>query len=149
MSPYGLQPARLLCPWDSPSRNTGVGGHFLLQRIFPIQGWNPYFLHFRRILYQLSHLGSPSNLVVPRFIEPLQEGLFHASHCSRQLGSINEKRKDPSLRELGIRWRERERTCKLQNDIFLYKNCQIVKSTLIWVSLPALVASGASSLRTQ
>ena len=22
--PYGLQPARLLCPWDSPGRNTGV-----------------------------------------------------------------------------------------------------------------------------
>ena len=28
---YGLQPARLLCPWDSPSKNTGVGCHFLLQ----------------------------------------------------------------------------------------------------------------------
>ena len=24
-------PARLLCPWDSPGRNTGVGCHFLLQ----------------------------------------------------------------------------------------------------------------------
>ena len=29
--PRGLQPARLLCPWDSPGKNTGVGGHFLLQ----------------------------------------------------------------------------------------------------------------------
>ena len=28
--PYGLQPARLLCPWDSPGKN-GVGCHFLLQ----------------------------------------------------------------------------------------------------------------------
>ena len=27
----GLWPARLLCPWDSPGKNTGVGGHFLLQ----------------------------------------------------------------------------------------------------------------------
>ena len=27
-----LQPhARLLCPWDSPGKNTGVGCHFLLQ----------------------------------------------------------------------------------------------------------------------
>ena len=25
----------LLCPWDSPSKNTGVGCHFLLQGIFP------------------------------------------------------------------------------------------------------------------
>ena len=31
----GLQPARLLCPQDPPGKNTGVGGHFLLQGIFP------------------------------------------------------------------------------------------------------------------
>ena len=34
---HGLQPARLLCPWDSPGKNTGVGCHFLFQRIFPTQ----------------------------------------------------------------------------------------------------------------
>ena len=28
---HGLQPARLLCPWDSPGKNTGVGCYFLLQ----------------------------------------------------------------------------------------------------------------------
>ena len=38
----GLEPARLLCPWDSPGKNTGVGCHFLLQGIFPTQGSNPY-----------------------------------------------------------------------------------------------------------
>ena len=27
---YGLWPSRLLCPWDSPGKNTGVGCHFLL-----------------------------------------------------------------------------------------------------------------------
>ena len=32
---------RLLCPWDSPGKNTGVGCHALLQGIFPTQGWNP------------------------------------------------------------------------------------------------------------
>ena len=30
-----MEPARLLCPEDSPGKNTGVGCHFLLQRIFP------------------------------------------------------------------------------------------------------------------
>ena len=25
------QPTRLLCPWDSPGKNIGVGCHFLLQ----------------------------------------------------------------------------------------------------------------------
>ena len=29
--PHGLQPTRLLCPWDSPGKNNGVGCHFLLQ----------------------------------------------------------------------------------------------------------------------
>ena len=29
--PHRRQPARLLCPWDSPGKNTGVGCHFLLQ----------------------------------------------------------------------------------------------------------------------
>ena len=39
--PHGLQPARLLCPRDSPGKNTGVGCHALLQGIFPIQGLDP------------------------------------------------------------------------------------------------------------
>ena len=39
--PWGLQPARLLCPWHSPGKNTGEGCHILLQGIFPIQGRNP------------------------------------------------------------------------------------------------------------
>ena len=45
------RPARLLRPWDSPDKNTGVGGHFLLQGIFPTQGWNLCLLHCRQILY--------------------------------------------------------------------------------------------------
>ena len=35
LRPHGLQPVRLLCPWDSPGKNTGVGCHVLLQGIFP------------------------------------------------------------------------------------------------------------------
>ena len=33
--------ARLLCPWDSPGKNTGVGCRALLQGIFPTQGLSP------------------------------------------------------------------------------------------------------------
>ena len=46
---------RLLCPWDSPGKNIGVGSHYHLQGIFLIQGLNPGFLHHRQILYHLSH----------------------------------------------------------------------------------------------
>ena len=38
LGPHGLQPlSRLLCPWDSLCKNTGVGCHALLQGIFPSQ----------------------------------------------------------------------------------------------------------------
>ena len=40
LQPSGPEPARLLCPWDSPGKNTGVGCHFFLQGIFPTQGSN-------------------------------------------------------------------------------------------------------------
>ena len=54
----GLWPTRLLCPWDSSGKNTGVGCHVLLQGI-PIQGSNLHLLHCRWILYRLNHQGSP------------------------------------------------------------------------------------------
>ena len=40
LRPYGLQPARFLCPWDSPGKNTGVGCCALLQGSFLTQGSN-------------------------------------------------------------------------------------------------------------
>ena len=58
LRPRGLQPARLLCPWDS-GKNTGVGCHALLQGTFPTQGSNPGLPPCGQILYQLSHQGSP------------------------------------------------------------------------------------------
>ena len=59
LRPHGLQPTRLLCPWDFSGKNTGVGWHSLLQGIFPTQGSNPGLLHCRRILNLLRHQGSP------------------------------------------------------------------------------------------
>ena len=44
---------------NSPGKNTGVGSLSFLQGIFPTQGSNPGLLQCRRILYQLSHKGSP------------------------------------------------------------------------------------------
>ena len=59
--PHGLEPARLLCPWDFTVKNTGVGCHFLLQRIFLTQELNQSLQHCRLIPYQLSYKGSPLN----------------------------------------------------------------------------------------
>ena len=49
----------LYSPWNSPGQNTEVGSLSLLQGICPTQGSNPGLPHCRRILYQLSHKGSP------------------------------------------------------------------------------------------
>ena len=54
-----LWPHGLYSPWNSPGHNTGVGSCSLLQGIFPTQGLDQGLLHCRRILYQLSHNGSP------------------------------------------------------------------------------------------
>ena len=59
LGPHGLWPTRLLCPWNSLGKNTGVGCYSLLQGIFPTQGLNLGFQHCRQSLYQLSHQGSP------------------------------------------------------------------------------------------
>ena len=57
-----LWPQGLYSPWNSPGQNTGVGSCSLLQGIFLTQGSNPGLPHCRRILYQLSHKGSPKTL---------------------------------------------------------------------------------------
>ena len=49
---------RLLCPWNSPVKNTGLGCHSLLKGIFPTQGSILGLLYFRQILYCLNHRGN-------------------------------------------------------------------------------------------
>ena len=49
---------RLLRPWDFLGKSTGVGCHFLLQRIFPTQGSNSGLPNCRQMLYCLRHHGS-------------------------------------------------------------------------------------------
>ena len=56
--PPGLQHTRLLCPWDFPGNNAGVGYHFLLPGLFPNQGSNLSLLHWQGDSLPLSHLGS-------------------------------------------------------------------------------------------
>ena len=54
LGPHRLQPTKFLCPWDSPSKKTGLGCHDLLQGIFPTPASNLcflYLLHGRQILY--------------------------------------------------------------------------------------------------
>ena len=50
-------PTRLLCPWNFPGKNIGVGCHFLLQGIFLTQGLKPHLLLWQADSLPLHHLG--------------------------------------------------------------------------------------------
>ena len=52
LPPHGQQPTRLLCSWESPGKNTGVGRHALLQGIVPTQGSSPGLPRRRRLLHR-------------------------------------------------------------------------------------------------
>ena len=65
-----LWPHGLYSPWNFLGQNTGVGSLSLLQGFFPTQGSNPDLPRCRRILYQLSHKGSPNPMRSPPNLLP-------------------------------------------------------------------------------
>ena len=52
----------------SPGKNTGVGGHALLQGIFPTQGLNPHLLHLQIDSLPLMPPGKPLREEVSAFL---------------------------------------------------------------------------------
>ena len=85
LPPHGLGPTRLLCSWDFPGKNTGLGCHFLLQGVFLTQGLNPGLPHCSQILYHLSHtLGLKCfyhhlKICTPKTKGPWVTWLFHTA----------------------------------------------------------------------
>ena len=83
LQPYGLWSSRLLCPWNSPCKNIGVGCHALLQEIFPIQGLNLHLLcllHWQVGSLPLETPGKLKNMI-------LTICLFYIHFCSVHLYS--------------------------------------------------------------
>ena len=68
--PHRLLSTRLLCSWNSPGKNTGVGSHPLLQRIFWTQGSNLNLHHCGQILYRLSHQEAPIVNIYDEIVKP-------------------------------------------------------------------------------
>ena len=77
--PHGLQPARLLCPWNSPGKNTGLCSCSLLQGIFPT-GTKPRSSTSQADSYHLSHQGSPRILEWVAY--PFSRGSFRPRNQS-------------------------------------------------------------------
>ena len=88
LRPQGLQSSRLLCPWDFPGKNTGMGCHFLLQWILSTQGLNRCLLclmYWQTNCLPLSHQESLIELNLQSLF-PLRSGCgFSHSVLSNQL----------------------------------------------------------------
>ena len=87
-----LTPAKLLCPWDFLDKNTGVGCHFLLQRIFLPQGSNLNPLHWQVDSSLLSYQGFLAIFwVIPE--APLERHMLNAAqiiNCTYYLSSLSQ-----------------------------------------------------------
>ena len=77
LQPHGLQPSRLLCPWDFPGKNTGVGCHFLLQGTVLTQGSNLCFLHWQAGSFASEPPKKPILYTLPRVKQLVGSCLQH------------------------------------------------------------------------
>ena len=81
--PYGLSPARLLCPWNSLGKSTGMSCHAFLQGIFPTQGLN---LHLLGLLHwqagSLSSAIEPVSLSSPELASTTRETQLCVYMCA-------------------------------------------------------------------
>ena len=94
---HGLWPARLLCPCNSPGKNTRVGCHSLLQGIFLTQGLNWGLLHWRQILYHLSHLEGPGKQNISYVcwkLSPVFGKVTQGRQLRKDLAGLRKKRKE-------------------------------------------------------
>ena len=101
----GLQPSRLLCPWDSVDKNTGVGCHALLQGIFPTQESKPSLPYCRQIVYHLSHRGNPR--ILKWVVYPFSRGTSWPGNWTRVsciVGGVFTIMSYQGSPQIGIRW---------------------------------------------
>ena len=76
-------PVRLLCPWDSPGKNTGEGCHVLLQGIFPAQRFCTHLLHWRADSLPSEPLGKALD-----YLEYLIQCKFYVNSCKYNVNTM-------------------------------------------------------------
>ena len=93
LRPVDCSPPSSFVHGDSPGKNTGVGGHALLQGIIPIQGSNPGLPHCRQILYQLNHQGTQEywsgSLFLLQVIFLTKKSNRGLLHCRQNLNQLS------------------------------------------------------------
>ena len=95
-----LRPYSLLCPWDSPGKNTGVGCHFLIQGIFLTQGANLALLcllHWQMDSQSCPTLCDPMDCSTPGLPEFTQLMFIESMMSSNQLNLCRHLLLPPSI----------------------------------------------------
>ena len=67
-TPWTVHPTRLLCPWDSPGKNTGVGCHDFLTLTFSTQGLNLHLLWPLHCRWIISGWATREVLPIPYYV---------------------------------------------------------------------------------
>ena len=136
-NPIDCSPPGSSCPWDSPGKNIGVGGHALLQGIFPTQELNLclfHLLHWQAgslpLVLPGKPLSSPSPmfLFIPNFIKtpqnlnaPLNTRRKSPSVQPDKISLLSQKNNSFLLRYIAVRLRVQDGTPDLQT--LVYKSC--------------------------
>ena len=111
MRPHRRQPTRLLCPWDSPGKNTGVGCHFLLQ-CMKVKSQSPLQAAIGKLSLALTSTLSPckvqqrQTLALRLRAVSAQAGLTRtaASRCSRPASDWASPPGTPAASCRPVRW---------------------------------------------
>ena len=104
--PYILWPARLLCPWGSPGKNTGVGCHAFLQGIFLTQGLNPSLLQFLHWQVGSLPLAPPRKPYIPpkNSIYFFQKNIKHSEKNHHRLENVNKLKNRKHIGHIHWSW---------------------------------------------
>ena len=108
-------------------KNTRLGCHFLLQRIFPTQGLNLHLLcllHCRHIFYPLNHGGSPMSWI---YVQRKYQRTY--SYISSPWNFLKAK----SIRKQAICWRNNIKRCLSNTSLTLSLSHPALSSIGIWL----------------
>ena len=136
---YGLWSTSLFCPWNSPVKNTRVGGHALLQGIFLTHGLNPWVSHIASRLTSEPPGKLPLYVYIERcnkniFLRPLLSSLHSEFQpiCLFKSSNISRKVSGPPVCTMG----------SVQTEIWPYSSLDLLPKSTVACPPPKSTVSG-------
>ena len=140
--PQRPYPTRLLCPWNSLGKNTGVSCHFHLQGIFLTQGLKLCLLHWHVDSLSLSHLPHDIAIILLKKMKAYVHIDVYANACSSFICNIPKpKISKMSILRIMIYW--------YYKTIFNNKRKNVWKDTVTWVIIQRFMLNDRSLIRNE